>query len=202
MSVKVGRAGKRDPVGAVVQLRAEQVAGMERAQLLAFNLSPSEELFAQGVAKGLNQTNAAVEAGYAATSAHVMGSKLIRRPKIAARIKQLQQSGLANIETARAAHLTELLVLRDAAKEKGQLAAAIKAEELRGKVLGLYVEHVVTAGLGLDGVNGKGASLKGLDAANIAELRKAIADGLSRLGMMNTEDAIVIDVTATGSRST
>jgi hypothetical protein len=39
-------------------------------------------------------------------------------------------------------HMEELRVLREIAKANGQLSAAIRAEELRGKLRGFYVEKV------------------------------------------------------------
>jgi hypothetical protein len=39
-------------------------------------------------------------------------------------------------------HLEELRVLREMAKANGQLSAAIRAEELRGRLRGFYVETV------------------------------------------------------------
>jgi hypothetical protein len=38
-------------------------------------------------------------------------------------------------------HMSELRTLREKAKVSGQISAAIKAEELRGKLRGFYVEQ-------------------------------------------------------------
>jgi len=50
---------------------------------------PKYEHFAQALAQGLNQTQAAVQAGFAETDAPSRGCKLARRPEIQARVKEL-----------------------------------------------------------------------------------------------------------------
>lgn len=79
---------------------------------------------------------------------HKEAKKLMEHPQIAPRLKKIdlhvQAKGLRSIED----HISKLEELRDFAKENGQSAAAIKAEELIGKVSRLYVIQVETGGPG------------------------------------------------------
>jgi hypothetical protein len=64
---------------------------------------------------------------------------------------------------------------------KGQISAAIKAEELRGKVLGLYIEQSVVADI---------STHSSLDDANPTELRSAIQSAIDKLGLIKTINTI------------
>ena len=55
-------------------------------------------------------------------------------------IKDVQKKFDLNIDS----HLKKLHELRDIAKEKGMLGVALRAEELRGKTRGLYVDYSKT----------------------------------------------------------
>lgn len=55
-------------------------------------LTGKQELFAQGISKGLNITEAALEAGYAEKSAHVVGSNTLKIDKVQERVKELQEA--------------------------------------------------------------------------------------------------------------
>jgi len=73
-------------------------------------------------------------------------SRLLRHPDIALRISQFHEKAEAQTLLTLEQHMEELRVLRDCAKKKSQLAAAIKAEELRGRLRGFYVEKVEHGG--------------------------------------------------------
>lgn len=92
-------------------------------------------------------TQCAINAGYDIKSAHTRASELLdwrKHPDIALEI----QSRLAGLREAwdvnRDKHLAMLTKIRDAAMDKGQYGVANKAEELRGKVAGLYVDRNLT----------------------------------------------------------
>jgi phage terminase small subunit len=55
------------------------------------DLDPKHEKFAQCVVAGMTKREAAIEAGYSPSDATSRGSKLSRRPEIAARIHELTQ---------------------------------------------------------------------------------------------------------------
>ena len=92
-------------------------------------------------------TQCAIHAGYDIKSAHTRASELLdwrKHPDIALEI----QGRIAGLREAwdvnRDKHMAMLTKIRDAAMEKGQYGVANKAEELRGKVAGLYVDRNLT----------------------------------------------------------
>jgi len=92
-------------------------------------------------------TQCAIHAGYDIKSAHTRASELLdwrKHPDIALEI----QGRIAGLREAwdvnRDKHLAMLTTIRDKAMDKGQYGVANKAEELRGKVAGLYVDRNIT----------------------------------------------------------
>ena len=89
-----------------------------------------------------NATEAAKKAGYSDRSAYSQGQRLMKNDEIkqaiAKRQAKLSKSAMLTVES----HLDMLEQLRNEARERGQIAAAIRAEEDRGKVCGLYEERV------------------------------------------------------------
>jgi phage terminase small subunit len=92
-------------------------------------------------------TQCAIHAGYDIKSAHTRASELLdwrKHPDIALEI----QGRIAGLREAwdvnRDKHMAMLTKIRDAAMEKGQYGVANKAEELKGKVAGLYVDRNLT----------------------------------------------------------
>ena len=71
----------------------------------------------------------------------VEAHKLRKHPKIANRLNGLQEKAETKAILSLEDHMTELLNLRELAKQNGQVSAAIKAEELRGKLRRFYVEQ-------------------------------------------------------------
>ena len=92
-------------------------------------------------------TQCAINAGYDIKSAHTRASELLdwkKHPDIALEI-QGRVAGLREAwDVDRDKHLAMLTKIRDAAMDKGQYGVANKAEELRGKVAGLYVDRNIT----------------------------------------------------------
>lgn len=92
-------------------------------------------------------TQCAINAGYEVKSAHTRASELLdwrKHPDIALEI----QGRIAGLREAwdvnRDKHMAMLTKIRDAAMEKGQYGVANKAEELKGRVAGLYIERNLT----------------------------------------------------------
>ena len=65
-------------------------------------------------------------------------SELLARGDIAGRLGELRQPAIERAEMTLENHLAELAELRDQAKEKGMLSAAVAAEVNRGKAAGFY----------------------------------------------------------------
>lgn len=73
--------------------------------------------------------------------------RLINRPEIALRIRELTDVVAENALISLGSHLVELADIRDLAKTTGQLKVALNAEEARGRVAGFYI--------GKEGANAK-----------------------------------------------
>ena len=171
---------RKSIVGRIGLLRSEVAETASKSEAILY-LAAKEERFAQAIARGRSQTDAAIDAGYAVLSAHVQGSRLMKKDKIKARVVQLCSGTSATTADVREEHLAQLISLREAAMSRGQISAAIKAEELRGKVLGLYIEQSVVADI---------STHSSLDDANPTELRSAIQSAIDKLGLIKTINTI------------
>ena len=103
------------------------------------------ERFAQELTRGRSQCGAYLAAGYKASSpstAYAHGARLVRNGKVRARMNELQSAEEIKSLLTMQQHLEELRVLREMAKANCQMSAAIRAEELRGRLRGFYVDHV------------------------------------------------------------
>ncbi|WP_312384822.1 terminase small subunit [Atlantibacter subterraneus] len=99
-------------------------------------LKPQHEQFAQNIAQGISQKDAAICAGFAPSNAEAQASKLLKRPDIRQRIRELRQEA-ALLVTFNAKDLAELSYksAKEALQEKkfGQVAPNIKnAAQLTG----------------------------------------------------------------------
>lgn len=68
--------------------------------------------------------------------------ELLENGKITARINELQAPAIKKAELTVENHLRKLEEMRDSAFEAGNFQAAIRAEELRGKVAGFYTNRI------------------------------------------------------------
>ena len=104
-------------------------------------LTHKQEVFVQKFVSCGNATQAAIAAGYSRNSARQIATENLSKPLIKARIDEFIAVGAERAEVTLEAHLRELASLRDWAKAKGQAGAAVRAEELRGRTAGLYVDR-------------------------------------------------------------
>jgi hypothetical protein len=74
----------------------------------------------------------------------VKAQHVLVNPKIIARIAELKAPAIAAAQITYEGHVAKLQQLRELAEASGNYPAAIRAEELRGKVAGLYVDRVET----------------------------------------------------------
>ena len=113
-------------------------------------LTAKQEKFCQCITEGINQSDAYRKAYNAEKmkpeTIHVRAAELMRNSKIEARIKELRAPVIAECRLTLYNHLQALEQLRDLAKDAGTFAAAIRAEELRGKVSGLYTDRIEHTG--------------------------------------------------------
>ena len=109
-------------------------------------LTPKQEAFAQAVASGLTQSDAyrkayTVKPTTKAMSVNQLASTMMGLAHISSRVKELRERGADNAVLTREAHLEELKRLKGIALGLKDIKAAINAEQLRGKVMGHYIER-------------------------------------------------------------
>ncbi|HAT3847651.1 TPA: hypothetical protein I8639_001550 [Serratia marcescens] len=121
------------PKQAPQEVGGEEEGGAKESQSL---LKSQHEQFAQNIAQGMPQKEAAICAGYAPTNAESQASVLLRRPDIKARVKELRNEA-ALLVSFNAGHLAELsyksaqLALKN--QKFGQVAPNVKnAAQLTG----------------------------------------------------------------------
>ena len=136
---------------------------------MPIDLSIREAAFAaQYVAKHGNGTQAAIAAGYAPSAAHVAASRLIRRGKVKRRIDRLTRKHEITADRV----LTRLDNLSAKAEESGNYPAAVRAEELIGKSLGMWVDRSVSVNLDLTGQH-----IEAIRALSARRIQKNITPG-------------------------
>lgn len=113
-------------------------------------LTPKQEKFAQGIAKGLNLSDA-YRASYDAggMSDAVINNKaslLSKRGDVRVRVDELREPVIKSVGITLESHLNDLLELRRLASEDGQFSAAISAEVARGKAAGIIVDKTQITG--------------------------------------------------------
>lgn len=106
-------------------------------------LTHKQELFCREyVANGYNATQAAIKAGYSPKTAYSSGQRLLKHVEIKSALEKHSKMEQEKFNYTKEAHFKELDELKDLAKQTGNVAAAVKATELKGKLCGLYIEKV------------------------------------------------------------
>ena len=99
-----------------------------------------------GVDGPMTQSEAAIAAGYAKSSARVEGSQLLNprySPLVVQYVGRLKEERLEKHKVTYDTHVAELARLREAALKKNSFSAAVNAETNRGKAGGLYIERKI-----------------------------------------------------------
>lgn len=104
-------------------------------------MSPQRERFVLEFLKDGNARAAAARAGY--RHPKQMGSRLTKQPEVRKALEKAAAPALRAAQVTLEGHLEELARLRELAIKNGQFGPAVKAEESRGRVMGLYVERSV-----------------------------------------------------------
>jgi|TARA_E500000318_G_C3458769_1_gene171769 hypothetical protein len=95
----------------------------------------------------LSATDCAIKAGYDRESAHTRASELLDWRKNPEVVREIDARQIGNKEVwliDKLKHLANLTRIQQEARAKGQYGVAIKAEELKGKVQGFYVDRNLT----------------------------------------------------------
>lgn len=130
------------------------------------------------------QTECALDAGYAETSAAVRASELTnpqKYPLVVRYIQELQGELDKKYEVTFGRHVRELAKIRDKAIDKGNLTAAVSAEVQRGRAAGLYVERKEVR-------TGTLESLSEIEIKN--RIKKLLGDYKP---LLEVEDAVIIE---------
>jgi hypothetical protein len=107
--------------------------------------NPRHELFACGIAKGLAQRHAYLDAGYKGgndAAVDASASALLRRPKVWARIQELQALGVEQTLNTVESLCAELDQARSVAASTSAAAAMVAATMGKAKLLGLITDKV------------------------------------------------------------
>ena len=103
-------------------------------------LSDLEKKFCEGIAAGKGKREAAVDAGYSPTSAHVQAARNLKKDKIIQYIDRLRTDvrRLTNESVSKEVERLDLLIKDDL--KDSQYSAAVNAIRLKAQLLGFLVE--------------------------------------------------------------
>jgi len=87
--------------------------------------------------------NSAAAAGFSPKSSQIQGSRLLKKPLIQARIKELHQMGLKRNALTVDKVLGDLEMTKGIAEKVGKLGVMVKCIELQGKYLAMFTDKVV-----------------------------------------------------------
>jgi phage terminase small subunit len=103
-------------------------------------LNPKQTRFVAEYLKDLNATQAAIRCGYSERTAKQQGSRLLTNADIAAAVAAGQERLAGKLELTAEKVLKDLEEVRTKALGENQFAPAVRAIELQGKHLGMFVE--------------------------------------------------------------
>ena len=116
-------------------------------------LSSMEKKFCEGIAQGKGKRNAAVDAGYSETSAHVQAARNLKKDKIIQYIDRLRVDARRLTSESVSKEVEKLdIVYKDACAKK-QYSAAVNAIRLKSQLLGFLVEKKEVQHSTLDAMN-------------------------------------------------
>ena len=152
-------------------------------------LTDRQRKFAEGIVAGKRMAEAYKEAYNCENMSTPTVSRaavtLMKNSKVVALIEEMRRPIVIAEHLTAEGHMLELRRLRDLALDAGKHEAAIRAEELRGKVAGLYITKVESGAPG---------AFQALDAQAKMTAIEAIKAELDRRAAL-THDTNVTDVT-------
>ena len=90
-------------------------------------------------------TQCAIDSGFGIAGARTRASELMAKDSVRNEIERRLEETREKWSLTKDKHYQELGELRDMAKETKNVNAAVRAEELRGKVAGLYIDRQILA---------------------------------------------------------
>jgi phage terminase small subunit len=119
---------------------------------MARKLTMRQHKFAvEYVANGGNGTQAAKAAGYGEAGAHVLASNTLRNAKVQQVIAQAEARMIRRIEVTPDKIMADLEDYKELGVRTEQVGAAIRATELQGKQIGMFVDRSVNINVDLNG---------------------------------------------------
>ena len=109
-------------------------------------LTPKQQCFVNEYLIDLNASAAARRAGYSVKTAEWIGQQLLGKTHVLEAIKASIQYRMERTKVTVDGVIERIIRLADAAEEKEQYAAALKAAELLGKHLGMFTEKFEVTG--------------------------------------------------------
>lgn len=109
-------------------------------------LTPKQSIFAHEFLIDFNLTQAAIRAGYRAKSASGAGYRNLRNPEVMQLIKDAADERATKHGLNPDQILADLIDLKDSAINAGSFGPAVRALELAGKHLRMFVDRVELAG--------------------------------------------------------
>jgi phage terminase small subunit len=105
-------------------------------------LTPKQDRFCREYLVDLNATQAAIRAGYSEKTAKQQGSRLLTNADVQTRISELQDEVRQRIDVKVDDVIARLIELSEKSEAAGQFAPAVRAAELLGKRLGMFVNRL------------------------------------------------------------
>jgi Phage terminase, small subunit len=100
-----------------------------------------QEAFCQEYMKDFNKLRAYLAAGYTSENARVTAYRVFNKPVVQARLAQLQRDRAMKNEVTIQQVISSLHRIAESAEGEGKYAAAIRAFELLGKHLGMFIDR-------------------------------------------------------------
>ena len=116
-------------------------------------LSSMEKKFCEGIAAGKGKKQAAVDAGYSETSAHVQAARNLKKDKIIQYIDRLRADARRLTSESVSKEVEKLDEVYKEACLKKQYTAAVNAIRLKSQLLGFLVEKKEVQHSTLDSMN-------------------------------------------------
>ena len=132
----------------------------------------------------MTQSEAAIAAGYAKSSARVEGSQLLNprySPLVVQYVGRLKEERLEKHKVTYDTHVAELARIKEMALKKNSFSAAVNAETNRGKAGGLYIERKII----------KHGKLEDMSEAELEAKMKQILDDYAPILNVTPEAALV-----------
>lgn len=109
-------------------------------------LTAKQQMFVKEYLIDLNATQAAIRAGYAPKRADAIGYENLRKPEIAAAVEEAVKARSEKLSVTAEDVVQSIIEIRGMALTEGELANALRANELLGRHLKMFTDKVEHSG--------------------------------------------------------